>query len=614
MILTARFLGTLGVALMLWLGAAGGLLAQGAEPRRVALVIGNARYVQVPALGNAVNDARLIADRLEGLGFEVMFRTDLTRRGFLDTMTEFRETVEGADTGLFFFAGHGVQLRGTNYLLPTDVEPGTTDFLNAEAIDLDTVTRILNEGAQVSMVFLDACRNNPFEATRGSDPDTRGLARVAAQRNTLISFAAAPGEVALDRVAGSDFQNSPFTTALARHLGTPGDPISRTMIKVRRDVLDLTDGRQVPWENSSLVEELVLTKDPAAPPEAVGALDAEFWDLIGESGSVDLLERFLERFPDSSFAPEAEARLRRARTARETAQAEPTEAELRAFYAEPLPPVILQRFWDCDTCPEMVEIEGSELIYGTPDTVARAQYDERPALRLSVGQAPIAVAVTETSQAQFDAFVRETGHDWPEACMITAGDDALPSMGSRSDVPQDPELPVTCVSWTDAKAYADWLSQKTGERYRLPNEIEHEYLAEALYFNVSLEERLDGRGVCEMVNIADYGAPFSWRNFGCEDALGRGAFPVRSLKPDGFGLYHLLGNVWEWAENCYTDHPQAMLPRSLILIEGAEECERRSVRGGGWSDPLTSLSTSNRNWEHPDFRSDTIGFRVLREM
>ncbi|EBA07231.1 hypothetical protein SSE37_06329 [Sagittula stellata E-37] len=116
------------------------------------------------------------------------------------------------------------------------------------------------------------------------------------------------------------------------------------------------------------------------------------------------------------------------------------------------------------------------------------------------------------------------------------------------------------------------------------------------------------------MNIADYGAPFSWRNFGCEDALGRGAFPVRSLKPDGFGLYHLLGNVWEWAENCYTDHPQAMLPRSLILIEGAEECERRSVRGGGWSDPLTSLSTSNRNWEHPDFRSDTIGFRVLREM
>ncbi len=116
-----------------------------------------------------------------------------------------------------------------------------------------------------------------------------------------------------------------------------------------------------------------------------------------------------------------------------------------------------------------------------------------------------------------------------------------------------------------------------------------------------------------MVNIADLGSPFSWRNFGCTDALGRGVFPVKALQPDSFGLHHLLGNVWEWMENCYVETPEVAVERSLLPNTDEQACDRRAIRGGGWSDPLTSLRTSNRSWETPEYRSDILGFRLVRQ-
>ncbi len=604
-----------------------------AAGKRVALVIGNGSYDGIPYLDNPPADAQLIRDKMEELGFEVILRTDLDRRGFIRTLSEFRAALEGSETGAFFYAGHGVQVDGKNYLLPIDSTLESAEFLSLEAIDLALVTEVLNTASRTSLVFLDACRNNPFDATRGSDASTRGLARVTAERNTIISFAAAPGNVALDRVPGVTNDHSPFAVALARHLGTPGDSINRTMIKVRRDVLDVTNNRQVPWENSSLIDEVVLAAAPPPEQDTSTLSDDEMWEWIKSTDDPLVLERFVEKFPDSRHVPNAQSRVAALRQAEEDARREAErlaqEAEQKAlaaereareaaereklqkaFFAEPEPPEVYGSLRDCPDCPEMVELRGTELLFGTPDTIQRAQADERPARRLGL-RAPIAVALTETSQGEFSRFVRETGYQWPDTCQITPQADTLPVMGSRSrDTRSDPDLPAVCVSWSDAKAYTRWLSDKTGHRYRLMTEIEFEYLAEAFHFNMDMEQILAGRNVCEMVNIADLGAPFSWRNFECTDALGRGAFPVRALQPDEFGLYHLLGNVWEWMENCYEPTPEAAAERALT--PDASNCERRAVRGGGWSDPLTSLSTSNRNWEHPDFRSDSIGFRVVR--
>ncbi|SMX49999.1 Formylglycine-generating sulfatase enzyme [Maliponia aquimaris] len=616
-------------AVALW--ATAGFGQTGIESgKRVALVIGNGAYDGIPYLENPPADATLIGARFEELGFEVILRTDLDRHGFIRTLSEFRAALEGSETGAFFYAGHGVQVDGKNYLLPIDSSLESAEFLSLEAIDLNLVTEVLNTASRTSLVFLDACRNNPFDATRGSDASTRGLARVSAERNTMISFAAAPGNVALDRVPGVTNNHSPFAISLARHLGTPGDSINRTMIKVRRDVLEVTNNRQVPWENSSLVDEVVLA---AAPAETSGATDEDMWEWIKSTDDPLVLERFVDRFPGSRHVSDAQARMAALRAAEEAArleaerlarqaeaealaaEREAREAErrdqlLKAFYSEPDPPELFGTIRDCPDCPEMVELRGTELLFGTPDTIEKAQPDERPAKRIALG-APIAVALTETSQGQFNRFVRETGHTWPDACQITPLDDTLPVMGSRRrDTQQDDDLPVACVSWHDAKSYARWLSDKTGRRYRLMTEIEFEYLAEAFHFNMDMNQIFAGRSVCDMVNIADLGAPFSWRNYECSDALGHGVFPVRSLQPDEFGLYHLLGNVWEWMENCYEPTPEAAVERALT--PDAANCSQRAIRGGGWSDPLTSLSTSNRNWEHPDFRSDAIGFRVVR--
>jgi len=603
--------------------------AQGQAPdtaeigRKVALVVGNSAYTEVERLDNPVHDADLIAKALDALGFEVLLYKDLDRQSFIRALTDLRASVEGAETATFFYAGHGVQVDGQNFLLPIDSALQSSDFLSLEAINLQLITDILNGASRTSLIFLDACRNNPFEVARGSNGGSRGLAKISADRNTLISFAAAPGDIALDSVPGLDTRNSPFTTALVRHLGVPGDTINRTMIKVRRDVLDMTDGRQVPWENSSLVEEVVLAALPeTARPDTSG--EDEIWAWAREATDPDVLERFVTRFPDGKYAEEARARARAMRLQVETGladserradlsrQKEREEEERRlAFYVAPKLPELRGDLQDCHDCPELVVIEGTELLFGTPDTIARAQQDERPARRVALARS-IAVARTETSQGEFGRFVKETGYDWQNDCMITSQDDRPPRQGRMADVPNDPDLPAICVSWQDATAYTRWLSEKTGQIYRLPTEIEFEYLVEAFHFNQDINGIFGETPLCDRVNIADLSTAFSWRNFECSDALGPGVFPVRSLVPNEFGLYHVLGNVWEWMENCYADSPEAAVDRALRIVGVLDECQRRAVRGGGWSDPLSSLRTSNRNWEEPDFRADTIGFRVVR--
>ncbi|MFN4154625.1 MAG: SUMF1/EgtB/PvdO family nonheme iron enzyme [Paracoccaceae bacterium] len=599
-----------------------------AGERKVALVIGNGAYTDIPALQNATNDAELIAERLTSIGFEVTLAVDLDRRQFVRILSGFRKSLDGATTGLFFYAGHGVQADGSNYLIPTDATLDAADVLSLEAINLDRITEILNETTKTALIFLDACRNNPFEhgTTRSAVAAARGLARVSAESNTLISFAAAPGNVALDRVDGVSNTNSPFTTALSRHLGTPGDTISRTMIKVRRDVLEMTEGKQVPWEHSSLVDEVTLR---LGAPDTAGQTnkDEGDWELVLGSTDPAVLERFISRNPDSRFvsaaldkiaslrAAEASARSDEERAALAAEAERRAEAErelaLAAFYAPPAPPEVRGTFRDCETCPQMVDIRGTEFLFGAPDTIKRAQFDERPARRVAL-RSPFAVAVTETTQAEFDLFVRETGYHWPDACMITAKDDTLPTLGSRTaSVAAAPQHPVVCVSWHDARAYVAWLGERTGQSYRLLSELEFEYLAEAFRFNQDIDAIFDGRSICDVVNVADLSSPFSWRNFSCTNELGSGILPAASMAPDAFGLHHLLGNVWEWTQDCYADTPEAAEQRAIAPQDGP--CERRSMRGGSWADPVSVVRTSNRNWDSPDFRADTVGFRVARD-
>jgi tetratricopeptide (TPR) repeat protein len=232
------------------------------QERRVALVIGNGAYENAPGLPNPPNDAVDIASTLRKLGFDVISSNNLNRRAMEAKIREFGRRSETADVTLFYYAGHGLQVAGKNYLLPTDAKIERESDLNFEAIDVDVVLRQLGSGPRANLVFLDACRNNPL--TRGllrslgvrSGAVGTGLASIEGGIGTMIVFATQPNNVAFD----GDERNSPFAAALLAHLPDPDVDVSIMMRRVRADVIRATNQMQVPWDHSSLIGELVLAR------------------------------------------------------------------------------------------------------------------------------------------------------------------------------------------------------------------------------------------------------------------------------------------------------------------------------------------------------------------
>jgi hypothetical protein len=245
------------------------LLAAMASPalaQRVALVVGNGSYAAAARLDNPVNDATGVAAALRRLGFQVELLTDAGRARLEQALRRFGRAAEGADIALLFFAGHGLQLGGENWLVPTDARLADAREVEFELIGMTAALRQM-ERARTRIVILDACRDNPLAAQMrglgGSRSLGRGLAAVPAQDvGTLIAFSTSPGAVAEDGRGG----NSPFTAALLRHIEQPGVDLQITLRRVRGDVRRATAGRQTPWENSSLLEPVVLRPAPAGPP------------------------------------------------------------------------------------------------------------------------------------------------------------------------------------------------------------------------------------------------------------------------------------------------------------------------------------------------------------
>jgi hypothetical protein len=255
------------LALTLVVGILGTQAAQAAE-KRVALVIGNAAYAAANPLANPVNDATDMAASLEKLGFTVILGLDLDKPAFDVKLRAFARELEDAGTGLLFYAGHGLQVGGQNYLVPVDARLARERDLAFEAIPLDLVLRQmeLERETKTNIVFLDACRDNPLARNLARNMGTRsaavasGLAQVQTGVGTFISYSTQPGNVALD----GGGRNSPFTAALARHVAAPGASLNSIMINVRKDVLAATGGKQVPWDHSALTGDFYF--DLAALP------------------------------------------------------------------------------------------------------------------------------------------------------------------------------------------------------------------------------------------------------------------------------------------------------------------------------------------------------------
>jgi uncharacterized protein YjbI with pentapeptide repeats len=270
-----------------------------------ALVVGNSAYTHTSPLKNPVNDAKAIGSTLQQLSFEVTTLLDVDQRQMEQALRRFGSRLRDQNgVGLFYYAGHGMQVAGENYLLPVDINPSTETDVRYDAIPVGKLLGQMEAaGNGMNIVILDACRNNPF--SRSFRSNSRGLAQVIAPTGSFISYATAPGNVAAD----GEGDNGLFTAKLLEHMKTPGLKLEEVFKRVRSDVQRESNDQQVPWDSSSVTGDFFFVpmeaEELAAPAESVFEESSEqdfateAWELVKDSEDPALLEGFIAMFPDA---------------------------------------------------------------------------------------------------------------------------------------------------------------------------------------------------------------------------------------------------------------------------------------------------------------------------
>ncbi|MGX1496293.1 TPR repeat protein [Labrenzia sp. MBR-25] len=330
--------------------------------KRVALIVGNGAYTSATPLENPVNDARKLGEALKGLNFEVLHQENLQRSSFLEAIRMFSKSLEGADVALFFYAGHGIQVAGENYLVPSDAHLQEETDISTELIAVKSLLQQMDGSAKTRIILLDACRDNPFAPGLARSMGTRavevgqGLARVDAGPGTLIAYATEPGNVALDGTDG----NSPFTKALLKHISTPDLDVARMLRRVRTDVIETTEGAQIPWENSSLVLDFTFNPTEQGKLELASSEEA-LWEAVRYANSPEEVRLYLERYPDGQFAKDALKLLNKALGHKHPSISENQNAKARQSASTQV-----------QTC---LAIENTDIGPGVPEGAVQACYD-----------------------------------------------------------------------------------------------------------------------------------------------------------------------------------------------------------------------------------------------
>lgn len=541
------------------------------QGKRVALVIGNSAYEHISSLDNPEKDARLIAAALGELGFTLIgggAQLDLDNAALEQAVQNFGREIQGAEVALFYYTGHGVQVRGTNYLVPVGANPAREADVDFQMLDANLVLRQMEgSGSRLNLLVLDACRNNPFGG-RGLRTAASGLAQMQAPEGTLISFATQPGNVALDGTG----DNSPFTKALAETIRKPGLDIFRTFNEVGLAVKEATAGAQQPWTSSSPIKGEfyfagrtigVETKQgaaPAAPATPDPALAA--WNEAEDTTSASVLEAFIARFGDSFYAELAKAKLADLKK----------EAKTKVAVVVPPKPVVAREhkpgetFKDCDDCPEMVVVPaGSFLMGASPQRRVEIDYD-------------FAVGKYEVTVAEWNACVKDG------AC-------------SKAQPTSRSHRPMTFVFRDDIDKFLSWLRGKSSKNYRLLSEAEWEYAARAnstspYFFG---EDEID---------------KYAWHTFNT------GSDPMRpnavgGKLPNAFGLYDMYGNAMERVADCWH---KTLGGAPSDGTAWTTNCQGVGVlRGGSTMSPPAAMTSGSR-YKDIGLRVSHLGFRVARTL
>ncbi len=593
-----------------------------AQTRRIALVIGNADYKQVPKLANSINDAEDMAKALRGFGFEVILRKNETKRGMTDALAELGRKSKGAEAALLYYAGHGMQVRGENYLLPVNVATGSEASIIDESVSMNRVLDELEGGARINMVMLDACRDNPITGKYRSAG--RGLAATTVvPKGTVIVYATDPGNTAADGESGE--RNGLFTASMLKALQGKDLSLQGVLTSASAEVDRASDGKQTPYVNGPPhVQRNFHFKVTIEVEPGPVSLEKDFWASMKDSFDVADFEAYLQKYPNGSYATLARNKINRLNIANSTADKvnkdnASTKATDQLTFSNKakigLPPG--QSFQDCKNCPNMVSVPTGFFTMGTESAKRNAVISsggnadfvkwESPAHQVQIQS--FAAGKHAVTRGQFAEFVKATGYkteaEQNTGCFIFASGAWRSDESSNWRNPgfaQSDDHPVVCTTWNDSKAYIAWLNQlpevrnsQNGSNYRLLTEAEREYVtragsAENYYWgdifqtNKAHYYKLDGK---------------------------RATVSVQSNTPNSFNMHHVHGNTWDWVEDCFHENYVGAPSDGSAWTAGCHTTEK-VLRGGSWSDVPRALRSAHRSKNIPVFRVSIVGFRVAK--
>ena len=625
-----------------------------------ALVVGASSYKHWPRLPGVKKDVALVKAALEKHGFEVTTVIDPTRSDFDRAMRGFiaKQGQDPTARLLFYYAGHGYTLKGSQgqemgYMVPVDTPlpsdgRGAIQSSAVSMLEIEIYAKQMD--AKHALFLFDSCFSGSiFSLSRAvpaaiSDKTTKPVRQ-------FITAGAADQEVPDDSV----FRRQ-FVAALAGEADLNRDgyvTASELSQFLEETVINYTRGAQTPQYGK--IRDPYLDKgdfvfflpkramtSPAATRATPGApakldpiaVELSFWESIRGSKEPALYRAYIDRYPKGQFVELARIFALAATKAGETRKAETSPAEQARREAHKPGKV----FSDCSDCPPMVVIPAGEFTMGSPASEAGRFDHEGPQRTVKIAQ-PFALGRNEVTFGEFERFAAEAGYkteaerdvgkpgcfgfNYSDRAAKKADWQAERSWRNPGFEQNTDRDPVICVSWNDAKAYIRWLSGKTAKTYRLPTEAEWEYAARA-GTKTARYWGDDPNQACLYANVGDLSiyktgvgaGTRTWlrpsgRRHECNDGRYLTA-PAGSYRPNGFGLYDMLGNVWEWTEDCWNASYKGAPADGSVWLTG--DCSRHVFRGSSWALEPRYARSANRARDLSDYRLTALGFRIARRL
>ena len=539
---------------------------------RIALVIGNAAYDSQP-LANPANDARDMASMLRKLDFQVSVLKNANQEQMESAIQAFGKKLHHNSVGLFYYSGHGVQYEGSNYLIPIKAmsRVSAPEHLRYKTVDAGYILGVMKQsGSGLNMVFLDACRTNPFRSF--SRAMGKGLARISGAEGTLIAYSTAPGKVALDGNTGG---NSPYTRQLLNLMKEKHVPVELMLKKVRLNVKSETGGKQSPWYEASIDGDFFFNvaggespaPEPQPAPVTTGSLYTGITNTPGQVWKDAATGMKFVWIPSGCF------QMGQTTAEKQYLIKARGKEEYTKYYMDELSrhKVCLDGFW-------MGQHE-----------VTRGEF--RQFIK--------ATGYQTDAEKKGTAWIKNKETDWKWK-------EKKGYHWQKVGYPQEDTHPVVNVSWNDAQAFIKWLNKRTGKEFVLPSEAQWEYACRG----GSNAMRFWGDGeaeACRSANVAD--KDYWSSSFPCSDGY-KFTAPVGNYQSNGFGLYDMLGNVWEWCQDIYAK--DAYKKHSSKNPIYAQSGSYRVYRGGSWDSRPANVRCADRDRYTPGNRGFDLGFRLLR--